>query len=104
MVAHRVFLNVIMVRLGMVSGAILGGLAGYVSRTITTPGETTVLTWPVVLGSILGFFLAWAVLTWLTHKHHQLVIFAGTLLMIAAIAGLALWQAVVFPSGLGPLR
>jgi hypothetical protein len=78
--------SAVTVRLGMASGAVLGGFVGHWLRLLTTPGrEEGLLTWPTVVGAVAGFAVSWAVLTWLARKHTRAGVTAGAVLTIAAV-------------------
>src|ERR1043165_2576669 len=95
--AHDIELTFpITVRAGMVSGGILGGFVGYWIGNVSTPGEWIQL-WPSA-GVVIGFVIAWRVLTWLARKHRGAGVIAGLVFTLAAIAVLLLWYTDWTPS------
>ena len=88
MAEDREVASAITVRLGMVSGGILGGFAGYWVRALSAPGQEGLLTWPTVAGAAAGFVASWAALAWLAKRRRGAGVVTGVILTIAAAAAL----------------
>jgi hypothetical protein len=80
--------SAITVRLGIVAGGVLGGLAGRWVETMRTPAGGGVMTWPVVAGGVVGLVTAWAALTWFARRHRGAGVIAGGVITVIAVVAL----------------
>ncbi len=80
--------SAVTVRLGIAADAVLGGLAGYWIGVANTPVGQGPPAGAVVVGSAVGFAMAWAVLTWLAEKYRGAGVITGGVLTVAAVLAL----------------
>jgi hypothetical protein len=82
------FGSAVTVRLGIVAGAILGGLGGYWIGVANTPAGQGPPAWAIGAGGAAGLAVAWAVLTWLAQRHRGAGVITGGVLTVAALLAL----------------
>jgi hypothetical protein len=87
------FGSAVTVRLGIVAGAALGGLAGHWFGAMSTPAGGATSAWPAAAGAAGGLAVAWAALEWLARRHRGTGVIVGGALAVAAAVALLAWLA-----------